>query len=93
MKQPNFIMSLLIPGSDAPGNNIDVYLEPLIEELKILWEVGVETFDTLTKQNFNLRATLLWTISDFSTYANFSGWSTKGKLACPSCIRTLAICG
>ncbi|XP_060960875.1 uncharacterized protein LOC115723900 [Cannabis sativa] len=85
MKQPNFIMSLLIPGPEAPGNNIDIYLEPLIEELKILWEVGVETFDTSTRENFMLRASLLWTISDFPAYANLSGWSTKGKYACPSC--------
>ncbi|XP_062081301.1 uncharacterized protein LOC133786101 [Humulus lupulus] len=85
MKQPNFIMSLLIPGPDAPGNNIDVYLKPLIEELKELWEVGVETFDASTKKNFNMRASLLWTISDFPAYANLSGWSTKGKYACPSC--------
>ncbi|KAK3222454.1 hypothetical protein Dsin_009479 [Dipteronia sinensis] len=34
MKQPKFIMSLLIPGPSAPGNDIDVYLEPLIDELK-----------------------------------------------------------
>ncbi|XP_060974580.1 uncharacterized protein LOC133039684 [Cannabis sativa] len=85
MKQPNFIMSLLIPCLEAPGNNVDIYLEPLIEELKTLWEVGVETFDASTKKNFMLRASLLWTISDFSAYANLSGWSTKGKYACPSC--------
>ena len=51
-KQPNFIMLLLIPGPDAPRNNIDVYFEPLIEELKILWEIGVETFDASRKKNF-----------------------------------------
>ncbi|XP_062080492.1 uncharacterized protein LOC133785257 [Humulus lupulus] len=85
MKQPNFIMSLLIPGPDAPGNNINVYLKPLIEELKELWEVGVETFDASTKKNFNMRASLLWTISDFPAYTNLSGWSTKGKYTCPSC--------
>ncbi|KAM6597102.1 hypothetical protein CsatA_007626 [Cannabis sativa] len=78
-------MSLLIPGPEAPGNNIDVYLEPLIEELKDLWEIGVDTFDASTKKNFNLRASLLWTISDFPAYANLSGWSTKGKYACPCC--------
>ncbi|XP_062075345.1 uncharacterized protein LOC133779394 [Humulus lupulus] len=70
---------------NAPGNNIDVYLKPLIEELKDLWEIGVKTFDASTKKNFNMRASLLWTISDFPAYANLSGWSTKGKYACPSC--------
>ena len=29
---------------------------------------------------------LLWTINDFPAYANLSGWSTKGKLACLICM-------
>ncbi|XP_074374561.1 uncharacterized protein LOC141714968 [Apium graveolens] len=58
---------------------------PLISELKALWKDGVETFDSLTSENFNLRASALWTISDFPGYAMLSSWSTKGKLACPEC--------
>ncbi|WMV31114.1 hypothetical protein MTR67_024499 [Solanum verrucosum] len=85
MKQENFILSMLIPGPNGPGDAIDTYLQPLIEELKELWEVGIETFDASTKQNFKLHASLLWTINDFPAYGNLSGWSTKGKLACPSC--------
>jgi len=34
MKYYYFIMPTLIPGPKAPGNNIDVYLQPLIDELK-----------------------------------------------------------
>lgn len=33
MKQPNFILSLLIPGPKSPGKDINVYLEPLVDEL------------------------------------------------------------
>ncbi|XP_060182268.1 uncharacterized protein LOC132611929 [Lycium barbarum] len=92
MKQENFILSMLILGPESPGDAIDVYLQPLIEELKELWETGVETFDASTRQNFMLHATLLWTINDFPAYANLSGWSTKGKLACPCCNKeTLSI--
>ncbi|XP_016459915.1 uncharacterized protein LOC107783459 isoform X1 [Nicotiana tabacum] len=36
MKQENFIMSMLIPGPDCPGDAIDIYLQPLIEELNEL---------------------------------------------------------
>ena len=32
-----------------------------------------------------MHATLLWTINDFPTYGDLSGWVTKGKLACPIC--------
>ncbi|XP_048502914.2 uncharacterized protein LOC104883277 [Beta vulgaris subsp. vulgaris] len=85
MKPHSFLLSLLIPGPTSPGRSIDVYLQPLIEELKELWEIGVETYDAHSKQNFNMRAMLLWTISDFPAYADLSGWSTKGGYACPSC--------
>ncbi|XP_016488848.1 uncharacterized protein LOC107805567 isoform X2 [Nicotiana tabacum] len=85
MKHENFIMSMLIPGPDSPGDVIDTYLQPLIEELNELWEIGIETFDASTRQNFKLHASLLWTINDFPAYENLSGWSTKGKLACPCC--------
>nr|XP_009786859.1 PREDICTED: uncharacterized protein LOC104234908 [Nicotiana sylvestris] len=85
MKKENFILSMIIPGPESPGDAIDVYLQPLIEELKELWESGVKTFDASTKQNFVLHASLLWTINDFPAYANLFGWSTKGKIACPCC--------
>nr|XP_043639519.1 uncharacterized protein LOC122610612 [Erigeron canadensis] len=85
MKQPNIILSLIVPGPKGPGNKIDVYMQPLLRELKELWLDGVETYDASTKQNFQLKAALLSTISDFPGYASLSGWSTKGELACPSC--------
>ncbi|XP_047949378.1 uncharacterized protein LOC125195243 [Salvia hispanica] len=69
----------------TPGNNIDIYLQPLIADLKDLWEVGVETYDASKKQNFQLHASLIWTISDFPGYAYLSGWSTQGEFACPVC--------
>ena len=52
MKDPYFMMSLLILSPKAPGNDIDIYLEPLIDELKCLWEIGVETYDALSECNF-----------------------------------------
>jgi hypothetical protein len=36
MKQTSFILSLVIPGSSSPGMDIDVYLQPLIDELQEL---------------------------------------------------------
>ncbi|KAG8493359.1 hypothetical protein CXB51_010946 [Gossypium anomalum] len=84
MKQSSFILSMIIPGEKGPGNDIDIYLQPLIEELKQLWS-GVETYDVLRNENFNLRAALLWTINNLPAYANLSGWSTKGRYSCPCC--------
>jgi len=85
MKSPNLLLSLLIPEPTSPGNKIDVYLQLLVDDLKELWNDGVSTYDALMKEMFQLRAALLWTINDFPAYANLSGWSTKGKLACPIC--------
>ncbi|XP_039143959.1 uncharacterized protein LOC120281099 [Dioscorea cayenensis subsp. rotundata] len=84
-KQPNLILSLLIPSPRGPGNDIDVYLQPLIDELKNLSEFGVGTYDAHTNQSFEMKAALLWTLSDFPGYAMLSGWSTKGRFACPYC--------
>ncbi|XP_075076842.1 uncharacterized protein LOC142163456 [Nicotiana tabacum] len=85
MKPEYIMLSMIIPGPSSPGNDIDVYLQPLIAELKELWETGIETYDAETKQTFQMRAALLWTISDFPALAMLSGWSTKGSLACPTC--------
>ena len=52
MKEPYFMLPLLILGSHQPGNEIDIYLKPLVDELKELWEEGVETYDTYSKKNF-----------------------------------------
>ncbi|XP_021739868.1 uncharacterized protein LOC110706279 [Chenopodium quinoa] len=85
MEQPYFILSLLIPGPKGPGNDIDVFLEPLIDELEILWKVGVETYDASRCETFTSHAALIYTINDFPAYGNLSGWPTKGKRACPYC--------
>lgn len=84
MKQPYFVLNMIISGPKGPGNNIDVYLQPLISELKTLW-VGVETFDASLQESFTLRAALLLTITDYPALAVFSGRSTRGRYACPHC--------
>ena len=86
MKRQFLFLSFLVPGPKNPKGNLDVYMQPLIEELKQIWEAGANTYDIARKQNFNLRAAVLWTISDFPAYGMLSGWSTSGKKACPYCM-------
>ncbi|KAK6784257.1 hypothetical protein RDI58_017711 [Solanum bulbocastanum] len=69
-------------GPKSLGNDTDVYLQPMIEELKEFWN-RVEIYDAHLKSNFLMRAALMLTINDYPTYGDLSGWSTKGKLACP----------
>ncbi|XP_017970474.1 PREDICTED: uncharacterized protein LOC18609682 [Theobroma cacao] len=68
MKQRYIFLNMVIPGKKSPSQNIDVFLRPLIKELTLLWRQGVVTYDAYRKQNFHMRAALLWTINDFSAY-------------------------
>lgn len=85
MNRTSMIMSMLIPGKKGPGNDIDVFLQPLIKELKELWSDGVSTLDASTKETFNMRAAVMWTVNDFPAFGALSGWNTYTTLACPSC--------
>ena len=84
MKSEIMFLCLIIPGPEHPGVKLNVMLEPLIEELKELWE-GVEAYDYYTKQKFNLRAAYLWSVHDFLASGIFAGWRVNGRLACPIC--------
>ena len=79
MKQHSLILSMTIPRDKGPGNDIDIYLQPLIHELKQLWN-GVDAYDAFAKENFKLYAALTWTVNDFPAFANLSGSSTKGRV-------------
>nr|GEX57918.1 hypothetical protein [Tanacetum cinerariifolium] len=86
MKESSFMLTLLIPGPKSPSKDIDVYLRPLINDLKDLWaKPGVETIDVATGLKFNMRAMVLWAINDFSARSSLSGCSGKGYKACPTC--------
>nr|GFA41059.1 hypothetical protein [Tanacetum cinerariifolium] len=86
MKEISFILTLLIPGLKSSGKDIDVYLRPLIDDLKDLWaNPGVETIDVATGLKFNMRAMVLWTINDFPDRSSLFGWSGQGYKACPTC--------
>lgn len=58
-------MSLFFLGSNALGNDIDVYLKLLIDKLKYLWKTSIKTYDIFSESKFLLHAALLWTINDF----------------------------
>ena len=48
------MLSMMIFGPKQPGSDIDVYLSPLIEDLKLMWDQGVEVFDAFTNETFKL---------------------------------------
>lgn len=79
------MLSLLIPGPKAPSQDIDVFLQPLVQELKQLREEGVQAYDMYKREPFQLKAILIWGIHDFLAYGNLSGCITYGYKACLVC--------
>ncbi|KAI5328109.1 hypothetical protein L3X38_027505 [Prunus dulcis] len=85
MKRKFMMLTLLIFGPKQPGNDIDVYLEPLIDDLKSLWDEIRGVYDAHIGEYFTLRGVLLWTVNDFPAYGNLYGCVVKGYKACPIC--------
>ena len=80
MTKPYLYLACVVLGPDNPKAGIDVFLEPLIDDLRRLW-IGELTYDISTKRNFLMRASLMWTINDFPAYGMMFSWSTRGKMA------------
>jgi hypothetical protein len=79
MKHKFIMMPLLISGPVQVGNDIDVYLKPLIDDLLILWEKeGIRMSDEFQQQHFSLRAMLFVAIQDVPTLGSISGQVFKG---------------
>ena len=87
-KESNYIMALLIPGPKSPGKDFDVFMEPLVEELQMLWR-GVPTRDLYSSPpaEFILRAVIIWCIHDYPALGTMSGRTTHGYNACVRCDR------
>ena len=83
MKRKFIMMPVLIQGPKQPGNDIDVYLRPLVEELLQLWNgTGVRAWDEHMGEEFDLKALLFVTINDWPALSNLSGQTNKGYHAC-----------
>nr|XP_034591753.1 uncharacterized protein LOC117853529 [Setaria viridis] len=78
-KQHNVLLSMLISRPEGPGDAIDIYLQPLIEELIDLWYNGVDAYDASTRKNFTLRAALLWIVHDFLAYDRNQDVLARGR--------------
>ncbi|CAM8979379.1 unnamed protein product [Rhodiola kirilowii] len=86
MKKEFNILSLLISGPKSPGKCLNVFMRPLIDELKVLWDEGCCTFDRHVGSPFIMKAAVMWTISDFPGLGMLGGLKTKGYKACPLCL-------
>jgi hypothetical protein len=67
MKDEYVFLTLIIPGSDNPGKHLNMFMQPLIDELHDLWN-GVRTYDSSRNKYFNMQVAFLWSIHDFPAY-------------------------
>ena len=49
MKRKYMMLNMMISGHGQPRNDIDVYLKSLIDDLKLLWEEGVNVYDSYSQ--------------------------------------------
>ena len=78
-------MMMLLLISNSPCNDIDVYLEPLIDDLQVLFEMRVETYDVHVEKMFTLHIVVLWTINDYPTLGVLCGCTYSGYKDCIVC--------
>ena len=78
MKRKYIHMSMLIEGPKQPGNNINLYLGLLKEELDTMWKTPANTWDAAEKEYFPMRAALLKTVHDYlGSDISRGRWSTN----------------
>jgi len=53
--------------------------------LKLLWEEGIDVYDSYCQETFCFCVMYFCTINDFPAYGNLSGYCVKGHFTCPIC--------
>jgi hypothetical protein len=64
-KRKFLLLTILIQGPKQHGIDIDVFLEPLMEEMEKFWKNGVEMWDEYRRETFTLKAFIFVTINDY----------------------------
>jgi hypothetical protein len=86
------MLTILVSGPKKPGDRIDVYLRPLVDDLKILWNSSVpEVWDEFKREEFTLHAMLFTTINDNPTHRNLSSQNKRKGAACPHCLEDTCV--
>ncbi|KAK1678856.1 hypothetical protein QYE76_039704 [Lolium multiflorum] len=68
------------------GNDINLYMGLLKEELATLWDAPANTWDAAAEEYFPMRAALLTTVHDFLGYGYVAGQVVHGFNACVRCM-------
>jgi hypothetical protein len=72
------MLTVLVSEPKQPSDRIDVYLRPLVDDLKILCKPGVpEVWDEYKHEEFTMHGMLFTTIKDNPSHRNLSSQSKK----------------
>jgi hypothetical protein len=88
-KRKYLLLTILIQGPRQPGIEIDVFLEPLLEDMEKLWTEGIDMRDQSRQQDFTLYAMIFVVVADGSGSFMVSG-QIKGKTGCVYCLEGTA---
>ena len=91
-KRKYIMLSTLVSGLKQPGDRIDVFLQPLVEDLQVLWD-GVEVRDAVVNKHFTLHAMLMTTFNDNPAHHNLSGQSKRKGQGCSHSCQRHVPCG
>ena len=84
-KRKYLFLTVLVSGPQQPGFDMDVFLEPVMEEFEKLWRTGELMYDAFQKETFTLRAIIFVTINDHPALFALSG-QINGKMGCLVCL-------
>jgi hypothetical protein len=79
------LLTILISGLKQLGIDIDVFLEPLMQEMERLWRHGEPMYDAFRKEDFICRAMIFVTTNDYLALFALFG-QIKGKTGCLVCL-------
>ena len=80
-------MPLLIQGPRQPGNDIDVFLEPVIDEIVEMFEKGVlDVWDEYKKKHVTIKEVFIATITNLPGRGSLFEEKTKGYTRCVECL-------
>nr|ABB47223.1 transposon protein, putative, CACTA, En/Spm sub-class [Oryza sativa Japonica Group] len=84
-KRKCVLLCILIQGLQQPGIDIDIFLEPLLEDMADLWHEGLKVWDEYLRQHFTVKAIIFITINNYHAMFSVSG-QIKGKTGWVICL-------
>jgi hypothetical protein len=86
------MLTILVSEPKQPDDHIDVYLRPLVDDLKILWKPGVpKVWDEYKSEEFTMHGMLFTTINNNPAHRNLSGQRKRKGAACPHCLEDTCV--